>query len=146
VYLRDLERSIAIIEEALPQKYEEFAHLPQIIKDGIFKRTEHAIELIFDIMGEIIRARGLETPKDDYNIVDILQGNGIITLEEARTLKAMRGFRNVLVHVYEDLNEEEAYENIKSGLRDLKKFLEKFRGESGSSSDASPRKGSPGAT
>ena len=127
VYLRELERSIAIIEDALPEKYEDFSHLPQILKDGIFKRTEHAIELIFDAMGEIIRVKRLETPKDDYNIVDILQRNGIITAEEARTLKAMRGFRNVLVHVYEDLNEEEAYENIKKGIQDLKQFLVKFR-------------------
>ena len=127
VYLRELERSIHILEDALPRSYQEFRDLPQIIKDGIFKRTEHAIELIFDIMGEIIREKKLETPKDDYNIVDILRKNGVLGEDEAKTLKGMRGFRNVLVHVYEDLNEEEAYENIRNGTKDLKEFLKKFR-------------------
>jgi len=113
----------------LPPTYEDFRELPQIVKDGIYKRVEQAIEVIYDIMAEIIREKNLETPSDDYSIPEILREAGLITTAEEKTLRAMRGFRNILVHVYEDLDEELAYENIREGVKDLKNFLEKFANE-----------------
>ncbi|NPA76687.1 MAG: DUF86 domain-containing protein [Candidatus Diapherotrites archaeon] len=126
---RELQRSILLVEENLPPTYEDFRELPQIVKDGIYKRVEQAIEVIYDIMAEIIREKNLETPSDDYSIPEILREAGLITTAEEKTLRAMRGFRNILVHVYEDLDEELAYENIREGVKDLKNFLEKFANE-----------------
>jgi len=124
---KELQKSITLIEENLPGTYEQFQELPQIVKDGIYKRVEQAIEVIYDIMAEIIREKDLEIPSDDYSIPEILRRAGILTDAEEKTLKAMRGFRNILVHVYEDLDEELAYETIKEGIKDLKRFQEKFR-------------------
>ena len=38
-------------------------------------------------------------------------------------LQAMKGFRNILVHRYGEINNETAYNNIKQGLIDFEAFI-----------------------
>jgi uncharacterized protein YutE (UPF0331/DUF86 family) len=45
--LSDIEESVSLVEANLPQSFEEFAGLG-LIKDGIYKRMEFAVENIID--------------------------------------------------------------------------------------------------
>ena len=38
----------------------------------------------------------------------------------------MRGFRNILVHRYGDINDEISYNNIKNGLKDFDAFIDEI--------------------
>lgn len=38
-------------------------------------------------------------------------------------VKEMKGFRNILVHRYGEINNAEAFENISSGLNDFESFM-----------------------
>jgi len=40
----------------------------------------------------------------------------------------MKGFRNILIHKYGEIDDEKAYENIKEGLKDFEKIIKEIEG------------------
>ena len=46
--LAEIEESIELVSEHIPEGFEDFSRLG-LVKDGIYKRTEFAIENVFDI-------------------------------------------------------------------------------------------------
>ena len=67
--MKEIEESIRLVEEHLPDTFEEFAGLG-LIKDGIYKRIEFAIENVFDICAIINTDLELGIPSDDKDIID----------------------------------------------------------------------------
>ena len=41
-------------------------------------------------------------------------------------MKQMKGFRNILVHRYGEINDKQAFEIIKDGLEDFRQFIKEF--------------------
>ena len=85
--------------ENLPQSFEEFSKLG-LVKDGIYKRMEFAIENIIDITSIINSDLRLGTPESEESFVEILVDQGILTQNLAEKTRRMKGFRNIIVHRY----------------------------------------------
>ncbi len=68
-----------------------------LVKDGLYKRAEHALENVFDICTILNTDLNLGIPRDEGGI---LENNHIFTGELLKELKSMMGFRNILVHRY----------------------------------------------
>jgi len=101
-----IEESIELVNEHLPENFNEFSCLG-LIKDGIYKRTEFAIENVIDICAIINSDLGLEMPDSDESIVVSLARAGILTDDMADKIKRMRGFRNIVLHRYGEIDDRD---------------------------------------
>ncbi len=68
-------------------------------------------------------ARGLRTPEGYSDSFIVLSEAGIISAELAFKMKAVAGFRNVLVHDYLEINVRTVYDKLQK-LEDLAEFAE----------------------
>ena len=81
-----------------------------------------SVSAAIDVSSYLISQKGLERPATYREIFDILARAGLIAEELAAELSDLAGFRNVLVHVYWDLNLEEIYGILQRDLKTLRSF------------------------
>jgi len=121
--IKEMEESIRLVEEHLPDTIEEFSDLG-LIKDGIYKRVEFAIDNVFDICAIINTDLELGIPSEEEDIIANLVKNKILSGEMREKLKAMRGFRNIVVHRYGGIDDMITFEILKGNLLDFYAFIE----------------------
>lgn len=121
--MKEIKESIRSVEENLPDTLEEFAELG-LVKDGIYKRVEFAIENVFDICTIINTDLELGIPYDTEDIIENLVKNDILSNEMKEKLKRMRGFRNIIVHRYGRIDDEIGFEVLKRNLNDFYSFIQ----------------------
>ncbi len=120
--IKEMEESIELVGANLPDTFEEFSSMG-LIKDGIYKRIEFAIENVFDICAIINTDLELGIPGDDEEIVENLVKNTILSEEMREKLKLMKGFRNIVVHRYGKIDDNLAFEILKKNIRDFYDFI-----------------------
>ena len=96
-------------------------HLRQ---DAIAMNLQRAAELCIDIANHQVRKNKLGLPQDSRESFSLLQQAGLIGEELTGKLKAMVGFRNVLVHEYRQLNLNIMIDIIENHLDDLLEFAD----------------------
>lgn len=82
------------------------------------------IESMIDISNHIVarnRWAKIETNKDSF---EALSKNGILPKEYIDKLYLMAKFRNRIVHMYEDINDEIIFEILKKNTEDFRVFLD----------------------
>ena len=121
--LKEMQESIKLAEENLPDAFEEFSKLG-LIKDGIYKRVEFAIENIFDVCAIMNADLELGIPESDEGIVDNLVRENILTDVMRNKLKSMKGFRNIVVHAYGKVDDRLAFSILKKHIRDFYEFMD----------------------
>lgn len=121
--IREIEESLGMVEENLPDTFEEFSRLG-LVKDGIYKRVEFCIEDVFDICAIINTDLELGIPCDDEDIVQNLVKGEILSEEMKDKLKSMRGFRNIVVHRYGAVDDKIAFEILRENLPDFYLFID----------------------
>ena len=114
-----IKENVRLIQENLTDNPEDFMKLG-LVKDGIYKRYEYSVELIIDVVAMINADLKLGIPNGTINVLEQLQKQGILNSEMVEGIKGMRGFRDILVHRYGRLDEELAYDIIKSKLSDFR--------------------------
>jgi uncharacterized protein YutE (UPF0331/DUF86 family) len=114
-----------LVEENLPDTFEEFSRLG-LVKDGIYKRLEFCIENIFDICAIINSDLELGIPRDDVDIIENLVKSEILSEEMKEKLKAMWGFRNIVVHRYGGVDDKIAFEILIENLPDFYVFIKRI--------------------
>ncbi|RLG55824.1 MAG: DUF86 domain-containing protein [Candidatus Hydrothermarchaeota archaeon] len=120
--MKEIEESIRLVEEHLPESFEEFSNLG-LVKDGIYKRVEFAIENVFDICAIINADLNLGIPSSDEDILENLMKNNILSMKMKEKLKMMKGFRNILVHRYGKIDDKLAFRILKENLGDFYEFM-----------------------
>jgi uncharacterized protein YutE (UPF0331/DUF86 family) len=125
--LSDISDSFEIVSDNLPDNFSDFLTLG-IKKDGIYKRVEFAIESAIDILNIINSDLRFGTPENEDGIITNMEKNKILSRNTIENLRRMKGFRNILVHRYGEINDEEAYENISKGLKDFELIIGEIEG------------------
>lgn len=128
--LCETEDAVREIEENLPETYEEFQKI-RIIKSGIYKETEHAIENIIDVCAVLNADQSLGKPSDVDDILTNLVNAGTLHKETGEKIREMKRFRNILVHKYGKVNDETAYSDVKEGLTDIRSIVKEIRDKFG---------------
>jgi len=123
--IKEIEECVGLVEEHLPETFEEFSEMG-LLKDGIYKRTEFAIEDVFDICAVINTDLELGIPGDDEEIVENLVKNNILSEEIKEKIRLMKGFRNIVVHRYGKIDDELGFEILKENLQDFYDFIEEI--------------------
>jgi uncharacterized protein YutE (UPF0331/DUF86 family) len=123
IKLVEMEESVHLVRKHLPESFEEFLDMG-LMKDGIYKRIEYAIENIFDICAILNADLNLGVPGEDEDSIIHLVKNGVIRSEMHERLRTMKGFRNLVVHRYGRMNDEIAFAILQENLGDFALFKE----------------------
>lgn len=89
-----------------------------------------AIQAALDVASHIVSDRRLGEPRTNRELFDLLHRDGWIDQALTATLRNMAGFRNVLVHGYDDVDLAVVRDVLTSHLTDLEAFVAAVRGRS----------------
>jgi len=133
VKIKEIREGVRLVQEHLPETAKEFRNLG-LVKDGIYKRIEFAIEDVFDICAILNTDLDLGVPGEDEDILLHLVDKGLLTPAMQEKIHAMRGFRNIVVHRYGAIDDTLAFQLLKENIGDfflfiaeIEKVLEKLR-------------------
>jgi len=82
-----------------------------------------SIEALIDIGNHIISRENYGIPKTNADTFRILAKENIISRERLKSYIAMTKFRNMVVHLYEEIDENEIYDIIQNNLDDFEYFI-----------------------
>lgn len=85
-----------------------------------------AIEAAIDMSNHIISRNGYRAPEDYADAFVVLGENGAFAKSFVIDLKEMAKFRNRLVHIYWEIDENQIYDILQNRLGDFKKFVDRF--------------------
>jgi len=91
-------------------------------RDAISMNLQRAAELCLDMANHVVRRRKLGVPRDSREAFTLLETAAIIPSALAAKLRGMVGFRNILVHDYQELSMEIFDTVVANGLDDLLDF------------------------
>jgi len=122
--LNELKDRIEFIENRIGWK-EEFLE-NRILRKAIYKEFQETVEIVSDIAAMLVKDFGFAV-EDDYKNLEII-GNKLGFEEKlVVVLKKAHGLRNVLVHEYNGIIDQQAYESMVDFLPFLKKFEKTVR-------------------
>ncbi len=121
IKLQEMAESVELIERNLPDSVGQFRQLG-LIKDGIYKRAEYAIENVFDVCAILNADLRLGVPGTDEDILENLVQHGVLSPGMRQNLKAMKGFRNIVVHRYGAIDDALAFSILKEHIGDFSLF------------------------
>jgi uncharacterized protein YutE (UPF0331/DUF86 family) len=79
--------------------------------------------LRINIANHLIATQRLRAPRDYRDSFTVLNEAGILPPELTQTMRELAGLRNLLVHVYWDVDDEMIYEGIRAELQDFEAFV-----------------------
>lgn len=130
------------LEEALGD-WERYQRIPeeQFLQDRDTQNMVHhamllSIQSAIDIATDVIAEERLRKPFTYRETFEILAGEGIISESVAKDLANLAGFRNVLVHIYWNLDLKMVYAILQHDLAVLKAFSVIMREHATESSSA----------
>ena len=112
--LRRLARPDALAHDLRDQRFVE--HTLQI-----------AIQAALDVASHIVSDRRLGEPRTSRELFDLLERNDWIDATLATTLRRMVGFRNILVHGYDEVDLDVVRDILEHRLDDLLLFVTQVR-------------------
>jgi len=116
-----IHESLRILKEMLAKGRDAFETDPYVL--AIAERhTQLAAQAALDIADHIILAAGwkmAETYKDTFRV---LGRHKVLDFDLSRRLEGLAGLRNILVHLYLEIDPDKFFDDLSSGLDDLEKF------------------------
>ena len=97
--------------------------LEEDIIPALEREVQVAIQALLDIGEYIIAESGWESPQTYRDIAKILLVHEVLNVDEFNTLAQLAGLRNILVHVYTELDEEKIYSFAKELIEDAESLL-----------------------
>ena len=92
------------------------------LRSAIERNFQLAIESAIDIGEMIISKEGFERPSDYRSVILVLGNHEILPKEFAEEFSFAAGFRNILVHMYEEVDLDILHSFLTEKLGDFDKF------------------------
>ena len=92
-------------------------------QDSIMLNIQRACEASIDLAMHIISKQKLGIPQNSRDAFDVLNEKNIIDDKLSKNLKAMVGFRNIVVHDYQSINIKVVESIITYNLNDFYDFI-----------------------
>lgn len=119
----ELRRSVARLRELGKLSEDVFTEDPDKIGSSKYHFIV-AIESAIDMCNHIIARNGYRVPEDYGDTFRVMGEVGAMDGDFAEELAKMAKFRNRLVHLYWEVDDEQVYEIIQKRLDDFKKLLD----------------------
>jgi len=103
--------------------FEEFAG-DHILYTSTERHLQVAIQAIIDIGSIILASESSRTPTTYKEIFPLLAETNVIPLDFAHQLEKMAGFRNILVHLYMEVDLHNVYHYLQHNLADFERFAQ----------------------
>lgn len=119
--LRSIKKYVAFLRShtsATKEKLEENYEL----RSAIERNFQVAIESALDIGEIIISAEDLEKPEDYKSVILILGKHDILPKDFAEKFAPAAGLRNILVHMYEEVDVGKLHNYLQNNLEDINEF------------------------
>ncbi|MDR5703915.1 MAG: DUF86 domain-containing protein [Armatimonadota bacterium] len=121
-FLRLLSEDLKTLQEKVQVSKEVYLK-DRDIQAVVERRLQTATESCINIGNHIIARLGLRAPQDYEDVFRILGEARILTFELVQQMVDMSKFRNLLVHVYWGIDQEQVYDSLLSRLVTLEAFV-----------------------
>lgn len=85
-----------------------------------------SIEAVIDLSNYLIRQNKLRIPENYADTFKVLAESNVIEEDLSRRLMEMAKFKNRLVHIYWEVDDEVVYSIIKEDIKDVEEFLASY--------------------
>jgi len=119
----ELRRSVIRLESIANLSLEEFQNDPDKIGSSKYHFIV-AIEACIDMCNHVISRNGFRVPEDYADTFRVMSEVGAFDPKFSEELTNMAKFRNRLVHLYWEVDEQQLYGLLKGRLGDFKRFLD----------------------
>ena len=106
--LTEIERSDFLADRAVQAQAERWLHL--------------AAECAIDLANHLIADRGWRMPATNRETFQVLAENGALPEDLARRMEGWAGFRNILVHLYLEIDQDILFDILTRDLHELRAF------------------------
>ena len=120
----ELNKYLEELEKIRPLDFEEYRKSIEK-KRSCERLLQISVESVIDTCSIIVSNLKLGVPYDEDVLFEKLEQKGIISKQMRNKLKDMKGFRNILVHKYGEVNDEKVFENLDE-LEDFEQFKEEI--------------------
>ena len=124
--LQKLEQVIRMLEMEKATPLEEFLENTEK-QFAVMHALVLGIEVVTDV-GNYLLANEFNKSADTYEkIIGSLKNVGVISTELFENSKGMTGFRNLLIHVYEDVEPERVFEYLQKAPEQFRQYARSFQ-------------------
>ena len=109
------------LKESIPNNFEDYAESSKT-RRVCERLLQISIETVIDVCGLLAKELALGTPSDEDDVFEKLKVKKFISSTMLETLKKMKGFRNILVHRYAEVDDELVFEFLKNDIKDFETF------------------------
>ena len=119
----ELDSYLNEIKGIAPGSFEEYQKIEK--KRACERLLQVSIEVVIDICNLLVSGLRLGLPAEEDDLFSKLLIAHIISKKMREKLREMKGFRNILVHEYAQVDDELVYEAVKKKLGDFEAFKKK---------------------
>ena len=124
--IRRLREYTGYLQEIVRQDQADFLDDPKSMGSARYY-LQVSIETCIGIANHIIATERLRAPRDYRDSFTVLNEAGVLADDLTLTMRELAGLRNLLVHVYWDVDDETIYEGIHTELDDFEAFIEQVK-------------------
>jgi uncharacterized protein YutE (UPF0331/DUF86 family) len=106
--------------------YESFIH-DIIVKRFIERNIELSIEQMIDICKHIVSGLDLKEPETYSQCFSILYQKGILPEDHTEIFRSMIRYRNLLIHIYDEVDDSVTWSIFSKHLADFTLFIDDIR-------------------
>ncbi len=111
---------IAELKEIAPNSFAEYQKVEK--KRACERLLQVSIEVVIDICNLLVSGLRLGLPAEEEDLFRKLLKADVVSEKMGDKLREMRGFRNILVHEYAQVDDKLVYEAVKTKLEDFSLF------------------------
>jgi uncharacterized protein YutE (UPF0331/DUF86 family) len=116
----DLDGYLGEVESIRPLDFKEFSKTER--KRACERLLQISIECVIDLCQLFVAGLKLGLPAEEDDLFEKLARAGVISEELRVTLRRMKGFRNILVHEYGDVDDELVFDFVLNRTTDFSTF------------------------
>jgi uncharacterized protein YutE (UPF0331/DUF86 family) len=119
--LRNLTTYVGYLRKIAQTPREAFLNDPE--KVGAAKYyLQVAIEVCIDLANHIIASERYRAPQDYRDAFTVLNESGVLPDDFTLTFRQMTGLRNLLVHLYWEVDDSQIYDDLQHHLGDFDRY------------------------
>ena len=116
----ELDSYLSELKQILPRNFEEYQQVEK--KRACERLLQISIEVVIDVCNLLVSGLRLGLPAEEDDLFVKLVKAGVFSKKMGERLRQMKGFRNILVHEYADVDDMLVYNVLTTELGDFRLF------------------------